>query len=71
MTDELINSTWGHDVARDLAILNRRRYTPRPQLPIAHGTPGGYRAHLRRHEPACRQCLNAHATYNNRNRNNP
>lgn len=48
-----------------------RSYTPRPQLPIRHGTPGGYRAHRRRHEPACRECLDAHATYNNRNRHNP
>jgi len=29
--------------------------------PIAHGTDGGYQAHLRRSEAACPECCDAHA----------
>lgn len=36
------------------------RLPPRPR-PIEHGTEAGYGAHLRRGEPACRSCLEAHA----------
>lgn len=32
-------------------------------LPIAHGTNGGYGAHMRRGIPVCDDCLRAHACY--------
>lgn len=35
---------------------------PTPTRPINHGTEGGYMAHRRRNEPACTDCLAAHAT---------
>lgn len=45
----------------------------RPGRPIRHGTEGGYKAHRRRHEPACDECMTAQrvASAGRRSRRNP
>lgn len=40
-----------------------------PRKPIRHGTPGGYRAHLRRSDPACDDCMTAMREDSTRRRN--
>lgn len=48
------------------AARNRKAAAPKPApkvrvlKPITHGTPAGYRAHLRRYEIACDPCREAH-----------
>lgn len=40
----------------------------RPKISITHGTYNGYRIHLYRKEPPCRDCFKAAKTYENRRR---
>lgn len=52
---EYLLSTYGEGVVRDEA----GRIVSNLERPIAHGTRGGYLAHLRRKIPPCRPCSDA------------
>jgi WhiB family redox-sensing transcriptional regulator len=55
-----VHGVWGGTSAKERRVM---RASPSRQRPINHGTGGGYQTHLRRGEPACRACLDAHNEY--------
>jgi hypothetical protein len=56
-----VEGVWGGKVMTPLHREHRESTKPRGPKPkdIAHGTPAGYRMHLRRDEPVCADCRQA------------
>jgi len=57
-----LDGVWGNTNGRERRRLRPRKSGRQPQ-PIEHGTMQGYRAHARRHDPACEPCLAAKRRY--------
>lgn len=53
---------WGGTTAAERLGLKSKRRGPKPQ-PVKHGTNGGYQAHLKRGEVACKPCKAGAAKY--------
>ena len=54
-----LDGVWGGTSPRQRKRIRGQNPRPAQPRPINHGTPGGYRAHVRRGEKACQSCLQA------------